>query len=90
MSVKNWIVAHFSPTADDRCVKCGACVAACPTSAINADDIATSDATKCINCQRCVAVCPTGARAMPEDYLKNVEKRLSEIAGARKEPELFI
>jgi len=27
---------------------------------------------------------------MPEDYLKNVEKRLSEIAGARKEPELFI
>lgn len=44
------------------CVKCGKCVANCPTGAIPADRPYATDPEVCISCGRCIHVCSTGAR----------------------------
>jgi len=44
-----------------ECVACGACVDACPETAITVDDIAVIDADKCIDCGTCVDECPNSA-----------------------------
>ena len=49
----------------DRCVGCGACVAACPNGAISISRGASrTDRTRCTACGACVDVCPFGARAI--------------------------
>ena len=46
----------------DKCLKCGACVAVCPTEAISMDGgKVVIDPAKCISCGTCQAVCPVGA-----------------------------
>ena len=47
---------------NDNCVKCGACAAECPVSAITeGDDKYVIDADTCIGCGNCAAVCPVSA-----------------------------
>jgi glycyl-radical enzyme activating protein len=47
---------------DERCAKCGACVAACPNQChIVTGDGHTIDRSSCVACGRCVDACPTGA-----------------------------
>ena len=49
----------------DRCVRCGACVAICPTGATASDgDVVRTDRTWCTACGRCVPVCPNTARSL--------------------------
>lgn len=47
----------------DECVACGACVDACPVSAITMEDKAVVDADSCVDCGACEDACPTGAIA---------------------------
>ena len=46
----------------DRCLYCGACVAACPPDSIYLRNGAlTIDERTCTGCERCARVCPVGA-----------------------------
>ena len=47
----------------NKCLKCGACVGACPVGAISIDakGQVTIDPSKCISCGTCYAVCPVEA-----------------------------
>ena len=59
-------MAHFA----NRCIRCGACITACPQGALSFDDTRViTDAESCIACGECLAVCPTQARKRyGEDY----------------------
>ena len=47
-----------------ECIKCGACAAECPVSAISeGDDQYQIDPDVCIGCGSCADVCPVGAPA---------------------------
>ncbi len=47
----------------DRCSACGACVEACPNSALEMrNGRPVTDVERCVLCGRCVDACPTGAR----------------------------
>jgi len=49
----------------DRCVGCGACLAACPTDANRLDGHrVVVDQTRCTRCGRCASICPHGAREL--------------------------
>ena len=52
---------------EDLCGKCGLCVSACPTGAIDADTL-KADPAKCIACQHCSFVCPAFARTFVSDW----------------------
>lgn len=44
-----------------ECIKCGACAAVCPVSAITEGESQYVIDEKCIDCGSCAAVCPVGA-----------------------------
>ena len=47
----------------DRCTECGACISACPASAISLQDQRIqNDRSLCTGCGACAAVCPNEAR----------------------------
>lgn len=49
----------------DRCVRCGACTAACPTHAVRpAADATVVAPDECTLCGQCVSACPSGAREL--------------------------
>lgn len=47
------LVLRFHPDEAGRCIRCGACVRACPTGI----DIRNGDQIECINCGRCLDAC---------------------------------
>ena len=45
----------------EKCCYCGACVGACPVSALELDETKIQvDNNKCIDCGACVWICPIG------------------------------
>jgi pyruvate formate lyase activating enzyme len=71
---------EFMPRAD-RCVRCGACAAACPHDAIRfVDTPALARSAECDLCGSCAEACPSGARELVgrrvsvDDVLDLVEK----------------
>lgn len=67
----------------DACVKCGACAAVCPVSAMHvADKQFVIDPDTCIDCGVCIAECPQSAisndsEATPADIQYNAEQAKS-------------
>lgn len=53
----------------DRCVSCGACIAACPkhTIACGEDGHVVTDRTRCVACGACTDACPEGVREVAGD-----------------------
>jgi pyruvate formate lyase activating enzyme len=50
---------------ENRCLRCGACVRACPQGAIALhDDVVHTDRDRCICCGTCVEACYAGAREL--------------------------
>jgi len=58
--------SHGLPEVDPaRCNRDGACITACPTSAISVADATWSiDAGRCVFCSACALACPEGAIRM--------------------------
>lgn len=49
----------------DRCIRCGACTAACPQHAVGpAAEAATVTPAACTTCGSCATACPSGAREL--------------------------
>jgi len=77
-------------TYEPACTRCGKCVSACPTAAINADFSGSTDANRCIRCCACVKTCPAGARKLDDARILQVAKQLSVNCRLRKEPETYL
>ncbi len=50
--------------AEERCIRCGKCVKACPRAAITLENRDRIDRTKCDGCGQCAVVCRGGALRM--------------------------
>lgn len=72
-----------------RCTKCGACIPACPTAAIDAGSPENTDKERCIRCCACIKVCPVAARSLEDPRIKQITTWLHANCGDRKEPEIF-
>ena len=53
LSDSNTLTLEFDPASSQRCIRCGACVRACPTGI----DIRDGLQVECINCGRCLDAC---------------------------------
>lgn len=52
----------------DKCLRCGACISACPTQALNlAENGIEWDEEKCTYCENCELICPVGAITVDGD-----------------------
>ena len=67
-----------------KCVGCGACVSACPRSAVSGAQagMPRTDRTKCDGCGACAAACPAGAREISGREM-TVEEVLAAVEGDR-------
>lgn len=75
-----------------KCIRCGQCVADCPSRIIEREGsavpaIAAENAERCIGCQHCLAVCPTGALSI---FGRDPERSLPLAAGTFPDPEQMI
>lgn len=53
---------------NDKCIKCGVCVSACPNQALEIipdEDAVHIHTDKCTECGTCVPTCPVEALALP-------------------------
>ena len=63
---------------EEHCIRCGACMAACPNGAV--PEPGKADRSRCKNCGACVPVCPAEARRIdgfrlsPEELVREAEK----------------
>ncbi len=78
------------PEAGKECIRCAKCYNACPVDAIDEMRPNLTDENRCIACARCIAICPMGIRGYGREALDSVRKRISQMAGERKEAELFV
>jgi len=77
-------------TQEATCIRCAACIAACPTAAITMNETLITDTEACIVCCACVKVCPTGARVAEHPRIKKAQAWVSTNCRERKEPETYL
>jgi len=68
-------VIHF----EERCIRCGECVRACPHGALALDEQLRLDADRCERCGECAEACPTDARQLAGRWM-SVPEVLAEVA----------
>lgn len=73
-----------------RCIKCGACLIACPTGAVYYEDGYKTWPELCTICCACVKACPRNARVASSEHIKGFSEKLFATCQERKEPEIFI
>ncbi len=83
-----WATRHMSPrpwVLAERCVGCGACVAACPTGAASLDaGKARIDHKACIGCMCCHEACRYGAVALRRGRLAGLVRTLERLRLPRR------
>lgn len=87
---KEYKVAPGRPMANDSCTHCGLCAAACPVSAIPAEDPSGMDTDRCISCMACASVCPVHARHLAPQFLETIEQMLEKNCKPGKENVLYL
>lgn len=70
---------NFFPSTREDCIRCRACIRACPASAI--DESIQTIKKSCISCMACLEVCPVDARVLDEEFhlfIKDFSEKLKE------------
>ena len=58
---------HLFIVDDDLCYGCGACIALCPTNALDLiTRLAVVEEQKCTHCEHCISSCPVFALSIEE------------------------
>ena len=80
----------LTPETDmELCTQCNICVEACPTEAIDQDDVSVVDRWKCMICNACIKICPEGAKTLANELAAPISE-LYKACQERKEPEWFV
>lgn len=77
------------PQTTDACIRCLACVRACPKGLIHCEDPARVD-PGCLHCCACIKACPIGAKAFDDERIRQTTRMLESRCCTRREPEWFL
>ncbi|MFZ1139668.1 MAG: glycyl-radical enzyme activating protein [Candidatus Sulfotelmatobacter sp.] len=64
---------------DDRCIRCGDCIRACPHGALHLNQGVVQDPDLCQHCGQCVSACSVGARQLAGRWM-TVAEVLAEVS----------
>lgn len=77
------------PQTTDACIRCMACVRACPLGLLHREDPAAAD-SGCLHCCACVKACPVGAKFFDDERIQQTTRMLESNYCTRREPEWFL